>query len=67
MNNILIGEINMITNKEQTNDKIFDIALGLLLISSMLLEGSLSTIGMTVAVMLAIYSTEDWPYYELDK
>lgn len=59
MNNILIGEINMITNKEQTNDKIFDIALGLLLISSMLLEGSLSTIGMTVAVMLAIYSTED--------
>ncbi|WP_220740851.1 hypothetical protein [Leuconostoc miyukkimchii] len=59
MNNILIGEINMITNKEQTNDKIFDIALGLLLISSMLLEGSLSTIGMTVAVLLAIYSVEN--------
>lgn len=49
----------MITNKEQTNDKIFDIALGLLLISSMLLEGSLSTIGMTVAVLLAIYSVEN--------
>lgn len=59
MNNILIGEINMITNKKQTNDKIFDIALGLLLISSMLLEGSLSTIGMTVAVLLAIYSVEN--------
>lgn len=59
MNNILIGEINMITNKEQTNDKIFDIALGLLLISSMLLEGNLSTIGMTVAVLLAIYSVEN--------
>lgn len=49
----------MITNKEQINDKIFDIALGLLLISSMLLEGNLSTIGMTVAVLLAIYSVEN--------